>query len=233
MTRYMNVGLPNDDFRRTAERDFLKQHALKYSSGKILEIGAWKGASTTALCETNNHVTSVDVWESDDVYSDFCQMTARCANLTVVRETSRSFFKTSEDKFDLIFIDGDHSREMFYHDLMVSLSRLNPGGTLVCHDFTVAHSWIVAGVQKLGQPVSVAPVSCFFTAALSNIQSNKLTSVGKYEVLHAIRYAGTEYLIQNQQLKEYANHLANRTVSSEMVSYVKEMTDSSLDFATE
>ena len=72
-----------------------------------------------------------------------------------------------------------------------------------------------------------------FMSALSNILDNKLTAAAAHDVLHAIRYAGTENLIQNQQLKDYANSLNRETVSSEMAYYVKQMTDSSLDAAPE
>lgn len=228
MSMYMDVGLPNDGFRRQAERDFLKQHASQYSGGSVLEIGAWKGASTIALCETGNHVTSVDLWENGDVFDEFVENTKQFVNLTFFKGTSKQFFQQNNQLFDLIFIDGDHSRDCFYHDLMIGLSRLKSHGTLVCHDFSVGHSWIVAGVQKLGQHLAVVPVSCFYMAALAGITHKSLSPVAKYDVLHAIRYAGTANLVVNSNIRSYANKLHAQTLSTEMVQYVKEMTDSVL-----
>lgn len=228
MSAYMNIGLPNDDFRRQAERDFLKQHASQYSGGSVLEIGSWKGASTIALCETQNHVTAVDSWEYGDAFDTFVENTKHFDNLSFFKGTSKQFFQENTHKFDLIFIDGDHSRDGFYHDLMIGLSRLKSHGTLVCHDFSVSHSWIVAGVQKLGHHLAVAPVSCFYMAALAGISNNSLSSVAKYDVLHSIRYAGTANLVVNRNLRSYANKLHAQTLSTEMIQYVKEMTDSVL-----
>ena len=37
-------------------------------------------------------------------------------------------------KWDIIFIDGDHNKEQVKRDILNSLSRLNTGGTIVCHD---------------------------------------------------------------------------------------------------
>lgn len=228
MSLYMDIGLPNDEFRRQAERNFLKQHASQYSGGSVLEIGSWKGASTIALCETENHVTSVDSWEYGDVFDEFIENTKQFDNLTFFKGTSKQFFQQNNQLFDLIFIDGDHSRDSFYHDLMIGLSRLKYHGTLVCHDFSVGHSWIIAGVQRLGQHLAVAPMSCFYMAALAGITNKSLSSAAKYDVLHAIKYAGTANLVVNPNLRSYANNLCAQTLSTEMVQYVKEMTDSVL-----
>lgn len=51
--------------------------------------------------------------------------------------TSDEFFAKKEYenlKWDIIFIDGDHEREQVKRDIVNSLSRLNDGGTIVCHD---------------------------------------------------------------------------------------------------
>lgn len=37
-------------------------------------------------------------------------------------------------KFDLIFIDGDHSYEAVISDLELSIKLINPGGKIFCHD---------------------------------------------------------------------------------------------------
>mgnify|MGYP003674112686 CR=1 FL=1 len=48
--------------------------------------------------------------------------------------TSDEFFKNNKDKFDIIFIDGLHESDQVYKDIKNSLSILNPGGVIVCHD---------------------------------------------------------------------------------------------------
>jgi hypothetical protein len=48
--------------------------------------------------------------------------------------TSDQFFKHNTDKFDVIFIDGLHHADQVYRDIVNSLSILNEGGYIVCHD---------------------------------------------------------------------------------------------------
>ncbi len=48
--------------------------------------------------------------------------------------TSDEFFKSNEQKFDLIFIDGLHEHPQVYKDIVNSLDVLNEGGTVICHD---------------------------------------------------------------------------------------------------
>ena len=48
--------------------------------------------------------------------------------------TSDQFFKHNSDKFDVIFIDGLHHADQVYRDIVNSLSILNEGGYIVCHD---------------------------------------------------------------------------------------------------
>ena len=49
-------------------------------------------------------------------------------------QTSDEFFKTNEDVFDIIFIDGLHHAEQVISDIANSLLNLKKGGTIVCHD---------------------------------------------------------------------------------------------------
>ena len=50
------------------------------------------------------------------------------------RMTSHDFFKKNFDKFDVIFIDGDHNYEQVRYDLIECLKILNPGGIIFLHD---------------------------------------------------------------------------------------------------
>ena len=48
--------------------------------------------------------------------------------------TSDDFFSINKSKFDLIFIDGMHTFEVSFRDLLNSLNILNENGTIVLHD---------------------------------------------------------------------------------------------------
>jgi hypothetical protein len=47
---------------------------------------------------------------------------------------SDEFFQQNEQKFDLIFIDGDHHAEQVWKDIVNALACLSEGGTVVLHD---------------------------------------------------------------------------------------------------
>ena len=50
------------------------------------------------------------------------------------RMTSDAFFEENYKKFDIIFIDGYHESSQVKKDIFNSLSFLNDGGYIVCHD---------------------------------------------------------------------------------------------------
>lgn len=51
-----------------------------------------------------------------------------------IRSTSDQFFANNNDKFDLIFIDGDHTCRQVFRDIKSSLDVLSPNGTIIVHD---------------------------------------------------------------------------------------------------
>lgn len=54
----------------------------------------------------------------------------------VITATSDQFFAadTCQEKFDIVFIDGDHHEDTVYRDIKNSLFHLENGGTIVLHD---------------------------------------------------------------------------------------------------
>jgi len=52
----------------------------------------------------------------------------------IIKTTSDDFFKTNNQHFDLIFVDGDHVAAAVAKDLENSCKWLSEGGTIVLHD---------------------------------------------------------------------------------------------------
>lgn len=50
--------------------------------------------------------------------------------------TSDDFFNQNTEKFDVIFIDGLHSNEQVYRDILNSLEILKDNGYIICHDMS-------------------------------------------------------------------------------------------------
>lgn len=53
---------------------------------------------------------------------------------TTFRMTSDDFFATHNTTYDIVFVDGLHTFEQAYRDIVNALNRLNGGGTIVVHD---------------------------------------------------------------------------------------------------
>lgn len=86
---------------------------------KYLEIGTSdkRGCFDRIICEKK---VSVDPAKNNQSYT---------FNLT-----SDEFFLINEDFFDIIFIDGLHTSEQAFRDIINSLSFLSDGGSIVVHD---------------------------------------------------------------------------------------------------
>lgn len=142
--------------------DFLYLWHLGYSmehGATYLEVGSWMGLSSIAVCfglMSNLNFTSkvfcVDPWEimpemnhfeelvpNGDLYQTFLnniEKTKVKKFITPLRGKSVDVSKTIEEnqKFDYIFIDGDHSFQGCYDDIIAWLPKLKEGGKFIGHD---------------------------------------------------------------------------------------------------
>ena len=83
----------------------------------FLEIGTFNG-------DTFKHIT-IDKKESVDPDPN--------CNATHIM-TSDEYFKNSQDKWDIIFIDGLHEHSQVFRDICNSLEHLHSNGVIVLHD---------------------------------------------------------------------------------------------------
>ena len=90
----------------------------KMNAKKYLEIGIGSGENYRGVsCEYKISVEPIP----------------NSAGITHIM-TSDEFFNQNKETFDVIFIDGLHWSEQVYRDIINSLSVLNSGGVIVCHD---------------------------------------------------------------------------------------------------
>ena len=120
----------------------------------VLEVGTHIGASTLFIAlalEANNNggrVTTVDVADVNDADRGAwrrigMRMSPRayaeqlnCAHrIQFVTRDSVQFLTTTDEQFDFIFLDGDHSADTVYREVAASLKRLQPSGCVLLHDF--------------------------------------------------------------------------------------------------
>ncbi len=97
--------------------DIIQKFINERQFKSFLEIGTFNG-------DTFKHIT-IDKKESVDPDPN-------CKATHIM--TSDEYFKNSQDKWDIIFIDGLHEHTQVYRDICNSLEHLNPNGVIVMHD---------------------------------------------------------------------------------------------------
>jgi predicted O-methyltransferase YrrM len=127
-----------------------------FRPARMLEIGTHVGASTLHIVaalmrggwEQIPRLVTVDIEDvNDGPHSCWRQMglekspkqMVEALNATVeikfVTDDSRHFFATTKERFDFIFLDGDHAAETAYEDIVGSLDVVNKNGLIVLHDY--------------------------------------------------------------------------------------------------
>lgn len=111
---------------------------------RIVEIGSFLGRSCRALADnTRGTVTAVDTWAiAHAAYGDIATLFERfqenmtgCDNLRIVRKLSAAAAQElADERFDMVFLDGDHS----YEGVKADIEAWKPLATgLLCgHDYT-------------------------------------------------------------------------------------------------
>lgn len=107
---------------------------------KVLEIGSYCGLSTICMARTAKSVTAVDYFDGRATAVPsltFDEFKSNCQKYGV---SDKVKVKHPEDvlpdaEYDLIFIDGDHSREAVDADIQKAIPALKPDGLLAFHDY--------------------------------------------------------------------------------------------------
>ena len=151
------------------------------SINNILEIGSYEGRS--ALFFLNNfkdsNIHCVDTWSGSDEHDDFdfdvieknfdSNTSAFQSNdrLKKFKMNSNEFFLSNSKKYDLIFVDGDHSSIQVEIDINNSWKILNNGGYLILDDYMW---WFYKDLKK--NPSS--SINNFIVNHISEISSLKI-----------------------------------------------------------
>lgn len=135
------------------DRRALFSLAAFFKPSRVLEIGTHIGASTTHLATalkaaSASSLVTVDIvdvnddrarpWLTYGAARSPREMLAAlgCERLvTFVQSDGKTFLRGTAERFDMIFIDGDHHAAATYQELALALSRLSPGGLIVLHDY--------------------------------------------------------------------------------------------------
>lgn len=114
----------------------------------VLEIGTHVGASTLAMAMAMRRfggtLTTADIqdvnrpagpWASEGLLASPLEIAASLGlGVKFITSPATRALKTS-NRYDMIFLDGDHSASAVYCEIHAALGSLNPSGFIMLHDF--------------------------------------------------------------------------------------------------
>ncbi|MBL7898450.1 MAG: class I SAM-dependent methyltransferase [Crocinitomicaceae bacterium] len=142
----------------------LKTLARKFSNCNYLEIGSWRGESIANVSSVAEKCTSVTLSPEEMRTMNFGEKFISChgvfsegiKNISTYHANSHSFdFKSLNEKYDVIFIDGDHSFAGVLNDTRKVFDlRKDKKSFIVWHDYgysaeTVRYSVLNAILQGI------------------------------------------------------------------------------------
>ena len=128
------VGIPSGSGKSYFDRLKIIIRKLDKGDLQILEIGTYKGKGSLLLSEFGE-VTSIDRWEDDAVYKEWCETKKKMNSYAQLRQDSKIVLPVfGNESFDFIYVDGDHTRFGAAFDMKESLRLIKNGGIICCHD---------------------------------------------------------------------------------------------------
>lgn len=125
----------------------LKAFAKKFPQCAYLEIGSWRGESIANIHSVTKDCTSITLsaaeMKSMGIPDSFIAVhgifSKNLAGLRTIEHNSMTFdFSTLNKKFDLIFVDGDHTYEGVLNDTKNVLKlRKDASSIIVWHDYGI------------------------------------------------------------------------------------------------
>lgn len=128
---------------------------------KMIEIGTWLGESTSifAMSGIFESIDTIDPWDIPDVeFLDFVETeysinTRHWNYINHHREYSEKCSHLFQDKsYDLVYIDGDHSKEAIERDIENYLPKIKKGGWIAGHDYGTFGTVTKTVNKKFGRP---------------------------------------------------------------------------------
>lgn len=122
----------------------LRALASRFDECKYIEIGTWRGESAVNVADFTSECYTVDL-SADEMKRrgfsrEYIEATAFFSNgdprITHIRQDSRTLDPLVIGKFDLIFIDGDHSYKGIKADTQLAFQLLKDSSSIIVwHDY--------------------------------------------------------------------------------------------------
>ena len=99
--------------------DFISYYfSFFYNGGSYLELGLYEGETVNKIKQHTSDITGVDIIDR------------KIPDITFVNKATDVFFSENIRKFNVIFIDADHSYKSVEKDFDNSLKCLSVGGSI-------------------------------------------------------------------------------------------------------
>lgn len=121
----------------------------RYRPSRFLEIGTHRGVTTRILAEKFPDMSIVTVdpgdqipvsdWPSNQLaeflkQEEIGELVRHCANVTIIRESFQNV-DWGQQRFEMIFVDGNHSLPHVLNDSHLALKLVTAPGVVAWHDF--------------------------------------------------------------------------------------------------
>lgn len=154
--------------RQSASRDFEAETLAKlvnyHRFQNILELGGNLGKAATYMASVNSECQIVSV-EGNEGLAQYMSRSLKnldLKNVAVVHNTFDAFFKENQTKFDMVFIDGDHSYEPTLRYFEHSKKILNGPGPIVLHDIYWSRGMTEAWERIKADETATVTIDLFF-----------------------------------------------------------------------
>lgn len=136
------------------ERRALYYLTMVLGPTQVLEVGTHVGASTLHMARAlkrlncGGNITTVDIedvndsqqaaWKRENLTrcpKEFARLLECAEQINFVTEPSLRLMERTRGRFDLVFLDGDHSARAVYLELSAALRVLTDRGVVLLHDY--------------------------------------------------------------------------------------------------
>lgn len=160
----------------------------KYNPKTVLEIGSFEGRSTIFWAERVEEVECVDTWNGSEEHEDLLDFNRieqhfdhNTANHNVIKHKGLSSdilprLITEKKKFDLIYIDGSHTREDVLSDAIFCYHLSKKGTVIIFDDYLFYDSYRFSD-WKMDKPSSITSHPKTAIDAFVNIYEDKLRTI--------------------------------------------------------
>jgi predicted O-methyltransferase YrrM len=138
---------------------------------RVLEVGTHIGTSAIYIAaalkrlQEGGTLTTIDIFDVNDPKQGAWQRVGLpkgptgCAKdlgfaeqIEFRRGASQDYMKTTGERYDLIFLDGDHDAWAVYEELSLAMPLLQKDGTILLHDFYPSGKPIRSDGEAIGGP---------------------------------------------------------------------------------